>query len=879
MSNQHPSRRGFMAASALGLASAPSFAKTIARALATPARQLSGGPGDIEHVVFLMQENRSFDHYFGSLAGVRGFSDPRAITLPSGKPVWYQPSGTAHVLPYHYDVRTTNALRVGLDHSWKGTEAAWKDWNAWVPKKSPRCMGYFDRGDLPFYYALADAFTTCDAYHCSIFGPTDPNRFYALSGHSGGHVTGIPDSRLYNVTNGVYNADIANDNPAAQGISWQSYAEVLEAQGVSWKVYQEWDNYGDNYLQYFKNFRVDASGRKLTPDSPLYKKCRAMAPGSNAGNAASTTGQWLIDDFAADVRAGRLPAVSWICAPTEYCEHPSPTPNAGENFSARLLAALVDQPEVWAKTVLIITYDENDGFFDHMPSNMPPLNADRGRSTVANSLQGEVYNGSEPIGLGPRVPTLVISPWSKGGRVNSQLFDHTSLIRFLEEWLVQGKGLPRAAVQCAAISPWRRAVCGDLMSVFNFAEPNKTWPSGVPRSADYFKNWGSKDALPPAVQVLPRQERVSTGLPRPACPLPYRAEVDGAVQGTARQFALSFGNSGTAADAFIVYSALRTDGPWHYTVEPGKRIEREVWNWSGDSYQLKVHGQNGFVREFSGALGAAARQGEVSLREEPASRSVRLQFSNGGSQTLRFKLVDLAYGDRAELVVELPPGQSRSFMRSLEYSRGWYDLGVTLEGEGGFWRRLAGHLEGAGLDYSDPVLNGLAQAKDSPPVAVTPTPPVTPVRFSATASVSRIGDSLNLSWQGLPAGSKHWLGFYRKGMVPGGPGSLKWNYVAAPAGSQSFSLAGFPEGEYFFGLFLNDGYEEAAARLNLRLLKRGDINGDGRIDAADREAQRAAMGACVGDARYNPLANFDADNCITQVDYRGWYEIFRQQQP
>jgi len=281
----NPARRGLLLGAAAALSSAPGFAQTIARALAVPAQRLSGGLGDIEHVVFLMQENRSFDHYFGSLAGVRGFSDPRAVPLPSGKPVWQQPGGTADVVPYHFDVRNTNALRVGLDHSWKGSEAAWKDWNAWVPKKGARCMGYFNRQDLPFYYALADAFTVCDAYHCALFGPTDPNRFYALSGHSGGVVTGIGDSRLYNVNGGIYNADIANDNSAATGISWSSYAEQLDGLGVSWKVYQEWDNYGDNYLQYFRRYRVDASGAKLTPASPLYQRARAMAPGSGPGVA------------------------------------------------------------------------------------------------------------------------------------------------------------------------------------------------------------------------------------------------------------------------------------------------------------------------------------------------------------------------------------------------------------------------------------------------------------------------------------------------------------------------------------------------------------------------------------------------------------------
>ncbi len=237
---------------------------------------------------------------------------------------------------------------------------------------------------------------------------------------------------------------------------------TLETAGVSWKVYQEWDNYGDNYLQYFKNFRTDANGQKLTSASPLYRKGRALAAGSTQANAPGTTGQWLIDQFAADVRSGNLPRVSYICAPTEYCEHPDDTPNAGENFTARLLQALVQTPEVWSRTALILTYDENDGFFDHMPSVMAPLNTDRGRTTMTNATQGEIAN-SQPIGLGPRVPTMVISPWSKGGRVCSQLFDHTSLIRFTEEWLV-ALGHPRSSVQCNGISPWRRAVCGDMTS-------------------------------------------------------------------------------------------------------------------------------------------------------------------------------------------------------------------------------------------------------------------------------------------------------------------------------------------------------------------------------------------------------------------------------
>ncbi|MET0209511.1 MAG: phospholipase C, phosphocholine-specific, partial [Burkholderiaceae bacterium] len=758
------SRRSFLTATMAGMASSHAFAQTLRQALATPAYHRTGTLADVGHVIFLMQENRSFDHYFGTLAGVRGFNDPRAIPMPTGRPVWYQPGNVSgqEVLPYHFDIRNTNALRVGLDHSWKGTEAAWKDWNAWVKRKSPRTMGFFDRTDLPFYYALADAFTVCDAYHCSIFGPTDPNRFYALSGHANGVMTGIADSRLYNVNNGTYNADIANDNAAAKGNEWKTHAEMLEAAGVSWKVYQEWDNYGDNYLQYFKNFRTDAAGNRLTPASPLYQKARAMAPGSTGANAAGTSGQWLIDSFAADVKNGTLPQVSYICAPTEYCEHPDETPNAGENFTARLLAALVANPAVWSRTVLVLTYDENDGFYDHMPSVMPPLNSNQGRTTLSNATQGEV-SGGQPIGLGPRVPALVISPWSKGGRVCSQRFDHTSLIRFTEEWLVQGRGLPRSQVQCDNISPWRRAVCGDLTASLDLKATAQEWPASIPATAVYFKGWGTRDALPPAAQSLPRQETVTGGVPKRAAPLPYRSAVNGAASAAARQFALSFSNEGSAAAAFIVYSTLRTDGPWHYTVEPGKRIDNEVWNWSSAGHHLAVHGDNGFLREFRGSFDGAGRLVSVALSEDRATASVTLTVRNSGAATARVRIVDNAYGDRTVITLDVPANGTRTHARSVAGSFGWYDLIATVDGDAAFQRRLAGHVEGAGLDYTDPVLNGLAQVTWSAPPVI---PTVPPVQATLRSNVDRVivGGSIALQWSGLPAGTRHWVGLYRVGM-------------------------------------------------------------------------------------------------------------------
>ncbi len=706
------SRRNFLsaAAAATGLASTPTLAHAIARALSIPANTQTKSIKDIEHIVILMQENRSFDHYFGSLAGVRGYNDPRAITLPSGKPVWYQPNRDADVLPFHFDIHNTNAARIGLDHNWKGTEARWKNWDAWVAKKTAACMGYFRRDDLPFYYALADAFTTCDAYHCSVFGPTDPNRFYALSGHAPNNITGLADPRLYNISDGIYNADISKDKKDAKGIEWLTYAEILEKNGVSWKVYQEWDNYGDNYLQYFKNFRVDADGKPLTPASPLFQKARSYAPGSHAGNAKQTTGQWLIDQFASDVKSNQLPQISWICAPTEYCEHPEATPNAGEHFTARLLTALADAPEGWAKTVLILTYDENDGFFDHVPPFIPPLNSTQGATTLSNALQGEVHH-DEAIGLGPRVPTLIISPWTKGGRVCSELFDHTSLIRFMEEWCVQAQGLAREAVTCPHISPWRRALCGDMTRAFNFANPNTEWDNKIPRSAAYLKNWGSAKALPPALPTLPRQE--TRAEPRAACPLPYRTIVNGTMLTTAsienggNQYALSFSNTGSATSAFIVYSNIRNDGPWHYTVEAGKRIEQAMFDWTDAGYHLAVHSHNGYLREFAGRFDQASSNAEVSITEDPTSRAIHLHFHNLSMVTCRFTVSDQLEGSTALTHIDPPAGESKTLTKTLTANHGWYELNIRIEGDQHYLRHYAGHLEGAGLDFTDPRLNGL----------------------------------------------------------------------------------------------------------------------------------------------------------------------------
>jgi phospholipase C len=666
-----------------GAAAGAAWTDPIARALALPARRVTGTIRDMEHVVIFMQENRSFDHYFGTLHGVRGYADPRPLMLPSGLDVFHQPkaAGSAEVVtPYHMDPRTTRAQSmVSLDHSWKGSHDKWKRYDAWIAAKTPFTMGYFKREDLPFYYALADAFTICDAYHCSIFGPTNPNRMYLFTGTSG---LGAGDSGPQVVVNPAdepnETSDPANDASAFKAYGWPTYAERLQAAGVSWRVYQEFDNYGDNSLAYFKAFRG------LKTNSPLYRRGRAWVDGSNAANAKASNGEHLVAAFAADVAADRLPQVSWIVAPYKLCEHPSATPAAGADLTARLIAALASNPEVWGKTALILNYDENDGFFDHVPPPVPPTAGAPGKSTV--DLAGETYKGV-PVGLGPRVPTIVVSPWTKGGFVNSQTFDHTSVLRLLEARF--GVGEPH-------ITPWRRTVTGDLTSVFDFAAPDRAFKDGLPdttgRPAMALANATLPWPKPPTrPDEPPRQEPGQ----RPARALPYAFGVAGRVSVDGLKLAIA--NRGAAGAGFIVFPAKNTGGPWYYAVEPGKAVD-DVLPIDADGYDYTLFGPNGFRRFFRGRRPAA----EVVSHYDPAQQKIILTLSNPSATPLSLKIVG-AYSKQTR-THELAPGASLDDAWSIGDNAHWYDLTITADGYPAFLRRLAGHIETGAPSLSDPRL-------------------------------------------------------------------------------------------------------------------------------------------------------------------------------
>ena len=671
-------RRAFVAGTALSTALSAA-AQATGRAPRTPAGSLA----DVEHVVILMQENRSFDHYFGSLRGVRGFGDPRPATSPAGASVWEQAQdaseGGAIVRPFRLDTRATGAgCMQGLDHSWKGSHARWRNWDVWVPEKGPFAMGYMTRDDLAYYYALADQFTIGDAYHASVHGPTGPNRLYHWTGTSG---LTVGREGAFNVTNDGVDpnpgADMAKDDGSA-GLGWTPYAARLDAAGVTWRVYQEYDNYSDNPLGYFAEYRG------LDPASPAYARARAWVPGSTAANADTSRGEHLVRAFAADVAADRLPQVSWIVAPFHMSEHPDAPPAYGQALTAALVAALGSNPTVWAKTAFILNYDENDGFFDHMTPPLPATLPGMGASTVA--LRGEVHAG-EPVGLGVRVPLIVVSPWTRGGWVNSQLFDHTSVLRFLER---------RFGVMEPNISPWRRTICGDLTSLFDFDVPPDTrrdtsWLAALPAATGYV---AASDAAcrqaKPRVATAPPPARQEPGT-RPARALPYDLDVVPAWAGDT--LSLAFHNRGPQGAVFVVAGAADDGSPRHYTVGAARSLTDR---WPAPR-PLAVSGPNGFHRSIAGAARIeshiAFESGRTVLRlrnRGTAAAAIAIRSAYAAPDVDR---ITLAANARATITLARQPAHR------------WYDVTVTT---GDSTHRLAGHWETGAPGISEPALGGAA---------------------------------------------------------------------------------------------------------------------------------------------------------------------------
>ena len=667
-------------AAALAGAGAAGAAATAAaaRADAIPA-SLTGTIADLKHVVILMQENRSFDHYYGSLQGVRGFGDQQILKYQNGTTVFQQPdsaNSTGTLLPFHMDSSKVNAQNAGdLDHSWSGDHSARNNglWNNWVSAKSAQTMGYFTRADLPFNYALADAFTICDGYHQAILGPTSPNRMYLWTGTSSG-----------------YNSNPADYKAVLTGVT--TYPEQLTAAGISWQVYTNHEvgdgsgnngwvgDYGDNPLWFYQQYTTSMNAT-TTAGQQLAIRGAVQPWQANTGTALGPNHvNHVLAQFIADCAAGTIPQVSWIVAPYEYSEHPSASPSYGAHYTRTVLEALMSNEALWNTTALFVTYDEHDGYYDHV---LPP--------SPESSYSNEYISGL-PIGFGSRVPMIICSPWTRGGFVDSNTYDHTSMNRFLQTWT----GAPLVNV-----TQWRNQVSGDLTAAFDFANPDfsvPTLPDTVPliTQSDAEKSFPGV-SIPTGAQTMPAQEP-GTRPHRPTSHMPH-AEVT--VNRSTGAVTATMSNTGSVGVSLFVFpDNYQTASATPFTVVIGTN---KTYTWNSPSYQgnyaFSIYGPDGFVRSFAGAVVHANQNvGQVpQVTATPVSSaagcgtaSLTIALGNAGHKEVIYTLAPNDYaGTIQSLAVDYNGTSTVSWPVD---ANGYYDVIVTANTSDGYTRRYAGRI-------------------------------------------------------------------------------------------------------------------------------------------------------------------------------------------
>lgn len=316
------------------------------------ASMLSSGSNPINHVLIACQENHSFDHYFGYYPRAGRFGVPANYSQPDGK--------GGRVTPHHTFFPITN----DPSHSWQSIHSEWDGgaMNGFYTTDGDDALGYYDGSNLSYYYSLADSFTLCGNYFCSVLSSSNPNRLALVAGTCGGNTT----------------------NTMSRGsFDWPTIADLLDAHKVTWKCYNLGIGTGTsledfNMLVYFKRWQNDP---RLS---------------------------FTEDDYYNDLNAGTLPQISFLITESLISEHPPADIEMGQEKMSDIISALMHSSS-WQSSVLFLTYDEGGGFFDHVP---PP--------------QVDAY------GLGFRVPMLVVSPWARRGYVSGQLYEHSSMLKFIE---------------------------------------------------------------------------------------------------------------------------------------------------------------------------------------------------------------------------------------------------------------------------------------------------------------------------------------------------------------------------------------------------------------------------------------------------------------
>lgn len=712
MSKLH--RRDFIKMSATAGLAASLWEPLLQKALAVEAHTATRSIKDVQHIVILMQENRSFDHYFGAMKGVRGFGDRFPIPLESGQRAFHQSDGQKIVPPYRVDKKASNAAFInGTPHNFPDTQAAWNQgkYGFWPLFKTPSSMAYYTREEIPFQYAMAEYFTISDAYHCSIATGTDPNRIVFWSGsvcdplkRAAGINCTDADSEPVNLRCWI-KGEMPEPGYTYQGSAfrWPTIPDVLQKAGISWRIYQDPN---DNWTGAMHGCLAFDSFRNAKPGDPIYENGMR---------------HWSLEDLANDVKNKTLPQVSWILPSQSNSEHPGApsSPYRASDFTHQVLSAITSNPEVWSKTVFFLTFDENDGLFDHLPAPaVPSYNLDgtlAGKSTIdvagmyfhddKDNLEDmetdrvyidkrdNISGNLRPWGMGPRVPLYILSPWSKGGWVDSAVADHTSVGQFLEK---------RFGIVIPAISPWHRAVSSDLTSAFDFVTPNDPKLPIMPDTSGFERIDAASKELPkatapqqPSQLYQERGTRLSRALPyRLHCTLKYLKDQN--------QVQLLFANKGVKGAVYHVYDMHRLDRiPRRYTVEAGKSLTDEwtVGETKG-AYDLEVYGPNGYFHKFVGNMGNAEPEIELEYNHRNSGLSIFLR--NGSPARLTIEVEANAYGYEKLGPVVLAPGKTQKERVNLEMSNCWYDF--TVKAASGFSHRFAGRVETGRNGISDPAM-------------------------------------------------------------------------------------------------------------------------------------------------------------------------------
>ncbi|KAJ3984886.1 phosphoesterase family-domain-containing protein [Lentinula detonsa] len=416
---------------------------------------------EVEHIVLFMQENRAFDHYFGTMTGVRGFKDPNVQVNSDGRSVFFQKvnsflsNDTDFLLPWYVAaeggefINGTQCMTAG-SNGWAENHAALASGqnDLWVEANMPQSWGHFRRSDIPVHFAIAEGWTVGDMYQQGVIASTNPNRVIWQTGTvaaSGGNVNTTQGPVLDNnetpgcsrLTMRLENGTEIDSPQEYSCIAFKQLPEYLEDAGISWKEYQAFDNFGDNPLPSFvfwQNLADNNATSELAQRGTFYQV--------SVSHLRHNLG-------------GSLPAVSFYIGPAELSEHPPYRPIDGGWLQKEVVNAIVNSPK-YNKTILIISFDETGGWGDQ-PENTPG-------EWIINPFTGQ----PAPTGPGFRLPFTVVSPWTRGGVVFTEPADHISQTLFLEQWAA-ARGTPFTNTQ---INDWRREHMSNLTNMFDFENPD-----------------------------------------------------------------------------------------------------------------------------------------------------------------------------------------------------------------------------------------------------------------------------------------------------------------------------------------------------------------------------------------------------------------------